>query len=285
MEAMNTLTQEQLDSYRAHGYIFLQGVIPEHVIETTKSVFARWVDRLAAQWKEEGLITDLKEDLDFWHRLEVLWNDAGRPRYQRSPRREIVEPDMHAVLGDEALVDIAEDLLGTPEVTAHGVFNARPKLPNQIWTNTPWHQDVQYKGISPHVHVPTFWFPLQKVYPEYSSLGVHPDYHDGKLFEPYEDETGFLGIRPEDRKHLTSHPIEMDAGDLLCFTSLTPHHAYTNETDRVRWSLDIRYQATDSVDPTEEQENIGFVVRSGTDQSRVENFDQWYAKGWADRAW
>jgi len=75
----------------------------------------------------------------------------------------------------------------------------------------------------------------------------------------------------------------MKAGDLLCFTSLTPHHAYTNETDRARWSLDIRYQATDSIDPSEEQENIGFVVRSGSDPGSVESYEQWYAKGWADR--
>ena len=280
---MKKLTQAQLDAYREHGYIHLKGVIPPHVLDLTRRVFDRWVDRLAESWREAGLISDLKEELDFWQRLEVLWNDAGRPKYPRSPRKEIVEPDMHRVLGDPAIVDVAEDLLGTAEVTAHGVFNARPKLPNQLWTNTPWHQDAQYRGISPYVHVPTFWFPLQDVSPEYSCLGVQPDYHDGKLFEPYEDETGFLGIRPEDRRNLTSHPVPMKAGDLLCFTSLTPHHAYTNETDRVRWSLDIRYQATDSIDPSEEQENIGFVVRSGSDPGSVESYEQWYAKGWADR--
>lgn len=282
---MKTLRQEDLDSYNRHGYLHLKSVIPDHVLQKTRGVFSRWVDRLATKWADEGLIDDRKEDLDFWHRLNVLWNDAGRPKYPRSPRKDIVEPDMHAVLSDPALVDIAEDLLGTPEVTAHGVFNARPKLPKQNWTNTPWHQDAQYQGISPYVHVPTFWFPLQRVYPEYSCLGVQPDYHDGKLFEAYEDETGFLGIRPEDRKSLSSHPIEMEPGDLLCFTSLTPHHAYTNETDRVRWSLDIRYQATDSIDADEENENIGFVVRSERDPSTVQSFEQWYAKGWIDRAW
>jgi hypothetical protein len=282
---MNVLTQEQLDFYRRHGYLHLKGVIPQRILGLTKGIFVRWVDRLAERWRDDGLISELHEDLDFWHRLQVLWNDAGRPRYSRSPRKEVAEPDMHRVIGDAALVDIAEDLLGTAEVTAHGVFNARPKLPDQNWTNTPWHQDAQYRGISPHVHVPTFWFPLQDVYPEYSCLGIQPDYHEGKLFEPYEDDTGFLGIRPEDRKHLTSHPVAMEAGDLLCFTSLTPHHAYTNETDQVRWSLDVRYQATDSVDPNEEQENIGFVARSARDPRSVESFDEWYAKGWADRSW
>ncbi len=281
---MKTLTKEQYDFYVEHGYLHLPGVVPEHVLDLVRGVLSRWVDRLADTWTADGLITDTREDLDFWRRLVVLWADAGNPKYSRSPRKEVVEPDTHRALSDPALLDVAEDLLGTDEISVHGVFNVRPKLPSQHWTNTPWHQDAQYRGISPHVHVPTFWFPLQDVDEDYSCLGVEPGYHNGKLFEPYEDETGFLGISPEDRKQFKGHPVRMKAGDLLCFTSLTPHHAYSNQTDRVRWSLDVRYQATDSIDPEIEQETIGFVARSN-DPGRLESFDQWYAKGWKERGW
>ena len=282
---MRTLTADQYDFYVTHGYLHVPGVVSAQLLDRARGVLSRWVDRLAGKWIAEGLLRDPHEELDFWHRLVMVWNEAGRPSYSRSPRKEIVEPDTYQVLADPALLDIAEDLLGSSEISVHGVFNARPKLPNQNWTNTPWHQDAQYRGISPHVHVPTFWFPLQDVNEQYSCLGVEPDYHNGKLFEPYEDETGFLGISPEDRRQFSGQAVPMKAGDLLCFTSLTPHHAYTNETDMVRWSLDIRYQATDSLDPTVEQENIGFIARSRTNPDRVETFEQWYAKGWADRSW
>ncbi len=282
---MNTLSADQLAFYKQHGYVHLPGVVPDRVLELARQVLSRWVDRTVAQWAAEGLIQDLKPRLDFQHRLAVLWNDAGRPRYSRSPRKEIVEPDTYRVLGDRAFLDIAEDLIGSGEISVHGVFNARPKLPDQHWTNTPWHQDAQYKGISPHVHVPTFWFPLQNVDEYISCLGVLPDYNSGKLFEPYEDETGFVGISPEDRRQFKGIAVPMRAGDLLCFTSLTPHHAYPNMTDMVRWSMDMRYQDTDTLDPDEPVANIGFTAFSRSGRHRPETYEAWYAKGWAERSW
>jgi ectoine hydroxylase-related dioxygenase (phytanoyl-CoA dioxygenase family) len=75
----------------------------------------------------------------------------------------------------------------------------------------------------------------------------------------------------------------MEAGDLLCFTSLTPHHAYTNESNAARFSLDIRYEATEAVDP--DGEGRGFVVRSLADPSTEESCEAWMAKGWEGRAY
>jgi len=282
---MNVLNEEQLAFYRTHGYLHVPGAVPAHVLEQARGVMSRWVDQTVAQWQEKGLIQDLKPELDLWHRLLVLWSDAGKPRYPRSPRKEIVEAATHAILSDPALLDVAEDLLGSGEITVHGVFNARPKLPDQHWTNTPWHQDAQYNGISPHQHVPTFWFPLQDVDESLSCLGVLPDYNNNQLFQPYEDETGFIGISPEDRKNFKGVPIPMKAGDLLCFTSLTPHHAYPNLSDRVRWSLDVRYQQTDTVDPEAANANQRFVARSRSGKYKPESFEEWFAKGWQEAAW
>jgi phytanoyl-CoA hydroxylase len=64
------------------------------------------VDRTVDSWSEQGLISLKKEAMPFEERLIHVWNDAGRPKY--------------------------------------GIFNARPKLPDQKWTDTPWHQDAQY---------------------------------------------------------------------------------------------------------------------------------------------
>lgn len=281
---MKVVTEDQLRFYRDHGYVHLRGVLPAELIELSKRVLARWVDSKVDQWIEEGRLEERGEDLPFGRRLMVLWEKAGKPKYVRSPRAEIVSCETWEILRHPAVVDIAEDLIGTPELSCHSVFNARPKLPNQRWTDTPWHQDAQYTGISPHHHVPSFWFPMQRVTKQNSCLGVQADYHEGKLFEPHEDEdTGFRGISPEDRKQLVSTPVEMEAGDLLCFTSLTPHHAYTNESDAARFSLDIRYEATEAVDP--DGEGRGFIVRSLADPSTEESCEAWLAKGWEGRAY
>ena len=57
---------------------------------------------------------------------------------------------MLAFLTYPELVDVAEDLFATPKgISVHGVYNARPKLPDQLWTDTPWHQDAQYWPDAP----------------------------------------------------------------------------------------------------------------------------------------
>ena len=55
----------------------------------------------------------------------------------RSPRRDLVGPDMYALLVEPSLLDLAEDLLGTDELSVHDILNVRPKLPDQRWTDTP----------------------------------------------------------------------------------------------------------------------------------------------------
>ncbi len=280
---MKILSDAQLQSYKNHGFLVLRGVVPERVLEETEKVLTGWVDDMAAKWTAEQLLDSLYEDEDFTRRLMILWESAGRPRYGRSPRSEIVCCATHELLSNSTLLDIAEDLIGTPEISVHGVFNARPKCPNQRWTDTPWHQDAQYRGISAKHHVPTFWFPLQSVTESNSCLGVEPDYNSGKLFEGYEDDTGFLGISPEDRKTLKGIPVHMERGDLLTFTSLTPHHAYSNESDAVRWSMDFRYQSSDTIDGPGKE--MGFTARSERNPGSVETCEKWLAKGWADLAW
>ena len=190
-----------------------------------------------------------------------LWHDAGRPKYSRSPRRDLVSPEMYRILVHPVLLDVAEDLLGTPELSVHGIFNARPKLPDQIWTRTPWHQDAQYYRDAADGHVVSLWYPLQAVSERNSCLQVAPRMHRGPLYDGHRDEeTGFLGLSPQDRQGLDGVSVEMERGDLLCFTQQTPHRALPNRSDAVRWSLDVRYEATDHA--TESGRDKGFVARS-----------------------
>jgi len=97
----------------------------------------------------------------------------------RSPRRDLVGPDMYALLVEPSLLDLAEDLLGTDELSVHGIFNVRPKLPDQRRTDTPWHQDAQYYRDAEEVHVLSIWFSLQAVMDlRYEATGTAT--HSGK---------------------------------------------------------------------------------------------------------
>ena len=277
---MLTVGAPQRQFYRREGYLHLRGVLPPDLLDLTKLVLGRWADETIAQWLEHGLIADPRRDLDFRHRLVQVWHEAGRPKYVRSPRRDLVSPEMYRILVHPALLDVAADLLGTPEVSVHGIFNARPKLPDQVWTRTPWHQDAQYYRDAADSHVVSLWYPLQAVGEHNSCLQVAPRRHRGPLYDGHHDqETGFLGLSPEDRQGLQGVSIEMEPGDLLCFTQKTPHRALPNRSDAVRWSLDVRYEATDRA--TESGRDKGFVARSPRDPAAVVPYADWERR-WAD---
>jgi ectoine hydroxylase-related dioxygenase (phytanoyl-CoA dioxygenase family) len=272
------LTDEQIAFYQREGYLLAPGAVPEDALRIARAVLERWADQTIEGCVRQGLIRDRRADLDFWRRLARVWNDAGRPHYVRSPRRDLVSPDMHRFLAHPALLDLAEDLLGTPEVSVHGIFNARPKLPDQNWTTTPWHQDAQYYRDAEKAHVLSIWMPLQRVTERNSCLQVAAGWRQNVLYAGVDDpDSGFLGLSREDRASLAGASMEMDAGDALCFNQLMPHRALGNDTDMVRWSMDLRYEATPRA--TESGRKQGFVARSAN-PSAVESYEQWLPK-WA----
>ena len=275
------LSGEQISFYHEKGYVKVERVVPQRSIELGRKVCADWVDRTVQGWVDEGLLDDGLEDLDLEHRLTVAWNAAGKPMYQRSPRRQIVSPELFQFMSEPNVIDIAEDLLGSPEVFMHGVFNLRPKLPDQRWTRTPWHQDSQYYPSIAQVHTLSIWMPLQRVTAENSCLQVAEGYHRGDMYAITEDEeTGFLGISKEERAAIPGIPIEMEAGDALCFTQLTPHAALPNKSDAVRWSIDLRYQSI--ADAMVDEYNVeiggrdkGFIARSEANPASVATWESW----------
>ena len=111
----------------------------------------------------------------------------------------------------------------------------------------------------------SIWFPLQAVREESSCLQVARQRHKGVLFDNWHDEdTRSMGIDRAEWSDLEAVSVPMDRGDALCFTQLTPHRALRNTSDVVRWSMDLCYEATETV--TDSGKQYGFVARS--DDSR-----------------
>ncbi len=271
------LTLDQCAFYHANGYLHAPAVIPPDLLSLMQTVLSRWADDTINTWLKQGLIDEPRDDLDFQHRLARLWETAGRPEYIRSPRRDLVSRQMYDILLHPALLALAQDLLGTPEVSVHGIFNARPKLPDQLWTQTPWHQDAQYYRDAEQVHVTSIWMPLHPVTERNSCLQVAPGLHRGPLHEGWNDpETGFLGLAPEVRDALQGVSIEMEPGDALCFTQITPHRALPNRSNQVRWSIDVRYEPT--AQATAAGQKQGFVAHSPNSPNAVPTYEQWLKK-------
>ena len=271
------LSPDQRSFYKTNGYLHAPSLIPPDMLALMQTVLSRWADDTINAWLTEGLIDDARTDLDFQHRLAHLWEAAGRPEYIRSPRRDLVSREMFDILVHPSLLALAQDLLGTTEISVHGIFNARPKLPDQIWTHTPWHQDAQYYRDAEQVHVTSIWMPLQPVTEHNSCLQVAPGLHRGPLHEGWRDpETGFLGLAPEVRDSLEGVSIVMESGDALCFTQITPHRALANRSNQVRWSIDVRYEPT--AQATAAGQKQGFIAHSLEDPNVVPTYEEWLKK-------
>ena len=83
---------------------------------------------------------------------------------------------MFEILADATLAALSRQLMGCAEVLSHSIFNARPKLPQQSWTDTPWHQDAQYYPDAGQPggghHVISLWIPTQPVSERNSCMEV-----------------------------------------------------------------------------------------------------------------
>lgn len=99
------ISEKQISQYESDGFIYLRGVVPADVIELAQTILNRWVDETIPiqQWIDEALLTDSLHELDFQVRLLQAWEKAGRPKYSRSPRRDLVSRETFNFLRHPAL--------------------------------------------------------------------------------------------------------------------------------------------------------------------------------------
>ena len=283
------LSPAQHEHYRKHGFLLLRNALPESLLAEARQMIEPWVDVKIEEWIEQGLIDHRFEEQGFWHRFLLAWEAAGKPHFRRNPNRYLIGEAMWRFSRSPALLGIAEEILGTAEISMHGIFNARPQLPDSGDTRTPFHQDSQYwsldygdaePDIERKTHVLTMWMPLQPADETSGTMTLMSlDEIAGKRFEPYNFEyerTGFLGLSPEDQAAYTHHVMRMGPGDVLMFNQLVPHGAAPNETRHIRWSVDVRYEATETA--TVIGRRYGFVAQSRKNPASETSLEDWMKK-------
>jgi ectoine hydroxylase-related dioxygenase (phytanoyl-CoA dioxygenase family) len=284
------LGAELLEHYRTHGYAVVPDVVPDSVFEDAWEVIDPWVDAVIRGWVDAGLIDGEFRDRGRWDRLRDAWRAAGEPHFRRQPYKHLMTPAMYRLMRTPALCEVAAQIIGTPDLAIHGVFNARPQLPSADPVHlTPFHQDAQYwhldyDGPEPDVerktHVMTMWIPLRDVDETSGALRVMSTRETGNvMFEPYDYDrkrTGMLGLSPADVARHTPIPIPLRRGDALVFTQRTPHGATPLGTSPLRWCIDIRYEA--AATRTHIGKKFGFVVRSESGSPSETPLEAWLSQ-------
>jgi hypothetical protein len=243
------LTQAQVESYFADGYLKAEGVFdPEEDLGPVIRAYEEEVDRRARTLHAEGRLSSLHEGEDFAHRLAKI--AAEVPEAAQALDIYLVRhPAMFRFLCNPKLHDVVESLIG-PEVMCHPCQHLRavaPTVLTSISRTTDWHQDVGVLWPEADNHlVVTTWIPLIDVPEERGCLQVLPGSHTYGLVE---HGTGAGNrVAPERFPPGAARPLPVKAGDMILFHNYVLHAAVPNVSDAIRWSMDLRWQ--DPAKPT-----------------------------------
>ncbi|MEE4189477.1 MAG: phytanoyl-CoA dioxygenase family protein [Roseobacter sp.] len=291
------LDTAQVRQFETEGYLVVPDVIPEGVMAAVHAEYATLMDSLYDTWFRAGRVTTPPETLDFWGKLLAAYKarcDWFQPMDISLPGDEIKPdtpfhfgPAVFDLLTEPRLLDVVESLIG-PELVSNPIQHVRIKPPatdlqkDEIRahiTATDWHQDRAVAlEEADDTRMVTVWIAVTDATVENGCLQVQPMSRDQKIL-PHcpKTQTGIAdGFVDEER----AVPLPVKAGGVVLFHPLTPHASLVNQTDRFRWSFDIRYNVTG--EPTGRSHFPDFVARSRrAPETELRDWKAWQAM-WVD---
>ncbi len=284
---MARLDQRQLSQFRQQGFVVVEDLLdPETYLDPLVSEYERRLDDLARQLLSDGQIRSTYAGMEFGTRLTRIYQDSGQVHSQyfdfSLPQKGVTmeTPMWHGpaafdVLTAPPLLDAVESIIGS-EIYSNPTQHVRIKPPEHLTPKnpdtgivqlgaTPWHQD---SGVvtadADESEILTVWIPVWDADEAAGCLHLVPRSHrEGlKVHCPGGTATSpsTLGIPDELFRIADAVPVPMRRGGALFMHRLTCHGSLPNRSDRIRWSLDLRYNPTGQ--HTGRPVFPGFVARS-----------------------
>ncbi|MCB0063504.1 MAG: phytanoyl-CoA dioxygenase family protein, partial [Caldilineaceae bacterium] len=279
------INKKQVEQFDREGYLLCADLLTVDDLRPVIDAYEAHIDRRAHELHTAGKLSSTYAEEPFARRLASICQETG-VLYPELDIMYMRDRALFDFLHHPKLLDLAEAFVG-PEILCSPIQHVRPKLPSGL---TPrgsdphvvhWHQDagVAWEEADPYF-ILTVWIPLVDATPENGCLrligGVH---RDGLL--PHRTKRGLGTAIHGDRlagKSIVTLP--MRKGSLLLMHKHTPHSSSRNTTDGVRWSMDLRYQATGTA--TGRPFHPAFVARSRRNPASVlTDYDEW-CRRWAE---
>jgi hypothetical protein len=233
LEVANDLLNdlEQLNArFHEEGYLFFREALNSRAVLKVKQDFIRVL-------QQQGVVkVGASEPLWTGALLDSI--DDG-PLYALSSYQELLD--------SESTSQLIAKIFGEP-VFAYRNTDIRFALPNDNRHLTPPHQDHFF--IRQTDLFRTVWIPLMDIERKVGGLALAVRSHRHGLLQHVEHETAYSYIFrgrkqrgvPLERVSEGWLTADYRPGDLLVFHSLMIHRALPNTSDRIRLSLDTRYQ-------------------------------------------
>ncbi|MEM7134789.1 MAG: phytanoyl-CoA dioxygenase family protein [Chloroflexota bacterium] len=275
-----SLTDEQIKFYDREGYLVLPDLLDEEDLAPAIEAVCQKVNHIADTLFEDGLITDKLVDRPFEYRLAELFADKTDEEflvYGRSWRDRF--PGYYHFMATPKIIDAIESLIGG-EIFANPVYNTRPKVPMVAAGAVPWHQDKSYWPKANANPVITAWVALVDANLVNGCLHIWPGTHRNATLSFHKESYSGTGYLEVDGVHLKEKikavPLPVSAGSVILFNDRCIHMSTPNNSDHVRWAVDLRYQPTDQ-DPMPGY-GAGFLARSYKYPERVATLADWLAE-------
>jgi ectoine hydroxylase-related dioxygenase (phytanoyl-CoA dioxygenase family) len=277
------LTRAQVEQYFDDGFLIVEDLFSQAELKPVMDEIDGIVDDLAERLFAAGKIANRHADKDFYHRLTAL---------EREYKGAAVLVHINGWLGPQLgrlwssprLLDIIEQFIG-PDIAGHPVWNIRSKTPDTRLMTVPWHQDTAYldRGAERTLQ-PTAWIPFIEANAVNGGLQVLRGGHRPGAVAKHrlENTVGdrkswYLYIDEADLPAGDIVTCEMRMGSVLFLNQLIPHRSLENRSDKVRWSVDLRWQ--DPKQPSGDQGGAGVVMmRKASDPSFTVDWDAWAAE-------
>ncbi len=280
MDTNGKLNSRQIDFYREEGYLLLPDVLQEEDLLPVQQAMEEKVEEIAQQLNREGRIDSLYQQASFETRLALLFagkTDQEFLRYGRSWRER--RPGYFHLMTRPVILDMVESLIGA-EIFANPVYNTRPKVPGVAAGAVPWHQDRSYWPDANANPVITVWVPLVNADEENGCLHIWPRTHRTRLLSWHSEQITGTGYTEVDEQHLQRiakrrEPVmlPLQRGGVIIFNDRCVHMSTPNRSQKVRWSVDLRYQPTDQ-DPMPGH-GAGFLARSKKYPCKTASLQDW----------
>ena len=212
------------------GYLFIRGLIPIEVLESLRIQFLE-IARNAGWVKKDAPLEDAIADLNgFCVEPEPKYMDVYHHMYRL--------PEFHTLQHHPNIVGVIEAVLGEP-VMPHARIIGRTIFPQREVFTTPPHQD--FIPIQGTADTYTAWVPLCDIPPELGGLQIASGSHRQGVYD-FRPAMGAGGIAVTNPLEGTWVNSPFKQGDVLIFHSMAVHKGVSNSSDRLRMSIDARYQ-------------------------------------------
>ena len=215
---------------RRDGYLFLRHLLPPEAIRNVQR-------QVAGIARADGW---LRRD----HPVENAIADPTGfcvdpdPTYLNTLRRINHLEDYHALKHHPALITLFERMLGGP-ILPHPRVLMRNIFPARDEYTTKAHQD--FPNVQGSTEVFTAWIPLIDCPMAVGPLQIAAGSHTEGVFD-FQIAAGAGGIEITDPLEGRWVSNDFAQGDVLIFHSMAVHKGVPNRSDRLRMSMDVRYQ-------------------------------------------